>query len=223
MNKDIISVFSNPFDVNVLPNNRNLWTVITTTILILILNIIVSLLCVVVLFDSFKESSKIFSAISILNIFITILTLVAEGVSTHVSDYMVKSYINVVEKIKNNNALMNLSSFEKIKSECSTNKSVVLKKISKLIQSICIITCIVCIVLTVYCNLSPNLGFVKAISLILSVVSIFISIYQTFVATISCYITGIYTTELFKTLYDYSKEIARKYNDAAIQLSQFKI
>lgn len=215
----MISIFSKPFKVNVLPHKRNLWLVIVITSLILILNLSVNVLCVLVLIDNFKNNSKIIFAISSINIMIIICSIVVESISTHVSEHIYKECIKVVEKIKKNNILMNLDSVEKnLFRDCNEKYKVVII-ISKFIKYFSIFVCIVCVISAVLCDFPTDLVFIKIIAIILSVLSTFISIYQTFFSTVSCFLTGTYTSALFTMLYDYSKEISVKYNDAATHLS----
>lgn len=214
------SIFSKPYDIKVLPHKRILWIVITITFFILATNFIVSVLCILVLFDNFKDNSKMILSISILDIILTIFTLVLESFSTYVSDYMCNSYVKVVNKIKDNNIAMNLDPFNEALSANSCDRHRILKKILTIVKKLSIFVCVVGIVTSILSNFSSDLSLIKATALALSVSASFISIYQTFFSTLSCFITGTYTSELFNMLYNYSKEISQKYNDVAIQLSQ---
>lgn len=216
----MISIFSKPFNVNVLPHKRNLLIVVIVTIFILLLNSVSSMLCVLVLYDEFKECSKIVFAISIIDIVIIILTLIVESVSTYVSDHMCNSYIEVVEKIKNNNIPMNLKSVKIDLLNVSGDGYNKLKIVIKVVKIFSIFICVICIISAIWSTLSTDFILIKLVALILSVLSTFISIYQTFFSTVSCFMIGAYTSALFNMLYEYSKEVAGKYNDAIIQVSQ---
>ena len=220
MKTDKSSIFSEPYDIKVTPHKRILWSVIVITFFILVINLIVSVLCVLVLFDNFKDNSKMILSISILDIILTILTLILESLSTYVSDYMCDSYVKFVNKIKDNNVAMNLGSFNEVLPDSSCVRNRVLKKISTTVKILVIFVCLIGIVASILSDFSSDLNLIKAIALILSVLATFISIYQTFFSTVSCFITGTYTSMLYKMLYNYSKEMSQKYNDVAIQLSQ---
>lgn len=213
----MVSIFSTPFKVEVLPSKRYLCSVVILTIFILILNLISSIFCVLILLDSFKDCSKIILAISIIDIAITLLTLAIESIATYVSDHMVNKCINVVEKIKNNNVAMNLNSFKTDLLNDSNNKYQKLKPIEKIVKILSVFICIACIISAILSDFSTDLNFIKITALALSVISTFMSIYQTFISTVSCFISGTYTSALFNMLYDFSKEIAGKYNDVLIQ------
>ncbi len=209
-------IFSNIIKHSVLPKKWKLTMVEIFSIIMVLLYVSAFILNVSTLFlKDFPNKHYILLSVSIVEIVVTVFSVVVSLIATHISNYVNNACIKLVEEInRHNEPMFSNNSFD----EFSKKTKEKLTSINNIRNTIFVvfafyfISSFCCYVFSQSSLLQLLTGLIGAISTIFTVILALIS-------SISCFVTGKYTQVILKTLDENNKKLTDKYNSLKIEMS----
>ena len=209
-------IFSNIIKHSVLPKKWKLTIVEIFSIIIVLLYVSAFILNVsILLLKDCSNQHYILFAVSVIEIAITVFSVVVSLIATHISDYVNNACIKLVEKINRHNEPMFINSeFE----DFSNKTKEQLATVNKIRNAVFAVFAFY-FISSFCCYIFTKSSFLQLLTSLFGAISTIFTVVLALVSSISCFITGKYTQIILKALDDDNKKLTDKYNSLKIELS----